>query len=56
MLDTRDDAELVKMMWETMIYSYTHKKDFQELADLLKSIGTNHERRKRAVQLVAPTN
>ncbi|EFP00763.1 hypothetical protein CRE_21172 [Caenorhabditis remanei] len=44
-LDTNDDSELAKIMWDSVVYSHTHKKDFQELADLLKAVGTVDERK-----------
>lgn len=44
-LDTNDDSELAKIMWDSVVYSHTHKKDFQELADLLKAVGPVDERK-----------
>ncbi|CAL2047836.1 unnamed protein product [Caenorhabditis brenneri] len=44
-LDTNDDYDLAKIMWDSVVYSHTHKKDFQELADLLKEVGTVDERK-----------
>ena len=45
-MDSKEESELVKMMWETVVYGFTHRKDFEELASLLKTIGTNKDRRK----------
>uniref|UniRef100_A0A1I7V2V7 phospholipase A2 n=1 Tax=Caenorhabditis tropicalis TaxID=1561998 RepID=A0A1I7V2V7_9PELO len=45
-LDTNDDSDLAKIMWDSVVYAHTHKKDFQELADLLKVVGTVEERKK----------
>ncbi|CAP26033.2 Protein CBG05582 [Caenorhabditis briggsae] len=44
-LDTNDDYDLAKIMWDSVVYSHTHKKDFQELAELLKTVGTVDERK-----------
>lgn len=44
-LDTNDDSDLAKIMWDSVVYSHTHKKDFQELADLLRAVGTVDERK-----------
>ncbi|CAB3396955.1 unnamed protein product [Caenorhabditis bovis] len=44
-LDSNDDMELAKVMWDSVVYAHTHRKDFEEVANLLKLIGTNKERR-----------
>ncbi|CAI2352760.1 unnamed protein product [Caenorhabditis sp. 36 PRJEB53466] len=46
-LDTNDDQELAKIMWDSVVYSHTHKKDFEEIAGLLKAVGTVDERKNR---------
>ncbi|CAI5451243.1 unnamed protein product [Caenorhabditis angaria] len=45
-LDTNDDLDLAKIMWDSVVYSHTHRKDFEEIANLLKMIGTTEERKK----------
>ncbi|CAJ0580056.1 unnamed protein product, partial [Mesorhabditis spiculigera] len=47
MLDASDDSEIAQMLWDCEVYGYTHKKDFIELASLLKAIGTNKHRKQR---------
>ena len=54
MLDLKEDPDLVRMMWDVVVYSYTHKKDFEDLAALLKAIGTNKNRKKIAVSQKLP--
>uniref|UniRef100_T1IP73 phospholipase A2 n=1 Tax=Strigamia maritima TaxID=126957 RepID=T1IP73_STRMM len=37
-LDETDDAELVKMLWETMVYIQSKQRELQDLARLLENI------------------
>ncbi|CAI4231912.1 unnamed protein product [Auanema sp. JU1783] len=46
-LDASDDSDLVEMMWDTVLYCHTHRKDLIELAQVLKAIGTNKYRKKK---------
>ncbi|PAV87880.1 hypothetical protein WR25_08657 [Diploscapter pachys] len=55
LLDCKEDSELAKMMWDCVVYGHTHRKDFYELAQLLKAIGTTKYRKKRfSTQLTHP--
>ncbi|CAJ0952462.1 unnamed protein product, partial [Mesorhabditis belari] len=47
MLDASDDVEIAQVLWDCEVYGYTHRKDFVELAELLKAIGTNKHRKTR---------
>ncbi|CAD6197946.1 unnamed protein product [Caenorhabditis auriculariae] len=45
LLDSNEDKELAQIMWDSVVYSHTHRKDFDELAELLKLVGTNKHRK-----------
>jgi len=38
-LDTKDDLQLVQMLWDTQEYIYTQRADIAELAQLLAAAG-----------------
>uniref|UniRef100_A0A914W036 phospholipase A2 n=1 Tax=Plectus sambesii TaxID=2011161 RepID=A0A914W036_9BILA len=44
-LNTNDDAEIARMMWEAMEYTLARKKEIGELVELLRLLGKSEHRR-----------
>lgn len=38
-MDTRDDLDLARMMWDCLEYTYTHREYIEKMCDLIKKIG-----------------
>lgn len=45
-MDTRDDIDLARMMWDCLEYTYTHREYIEKLCVLIKKIGKSTNRRK----------
>lgn len=44
-MDTKDDVDLARMMWDCMEYTYKHRDYIEKCCALLKRVGKSWKRR-----------
>ncbi|CAJ0576360.1 unnamed protein product, partial [Mesorhabditis spiculigera] len=58
-LDAKDDSDVIAMMWECVVYAFSHRAQFEEIAATLIKVGPAHaktDRRRRSSWSGNPNN